>query len=62
VNTFISGIVDPPRKRMVKMTTMSVVVTMICLVSWDSRFRCKLSAKDTAPRKPHQHTQHIHMQ
>ena len=54
-NTFISGIVDPPRNRMVKMTMMRVVVTMICLVSRDSRFKCKLSAKDTAPRRPQQH-------
>jgi len=37
---------------MVKMTMISVVVTMICRVSRDSRFRCRLSANDTAPRRP----------
>ena len=36
---------------------MSVVVTMICRVSCVSRFKCKLSANDTAPRRPcHTHT------
>ena len=55
--TFMSGMVDPPRKRIVKMTMMSVVVTMICRVSCVSRFKCKLSANDTAPRRPcHTHT------
>ena len=56
IATFISGIVDPPRKRIVKMTMMSVVVTMICLVSRDSRFKCRLSANETAPRRPCQHS------
>jgi len=60
--TFKRGIVDPPRKRIVKMTMMSVVVTMICRVSSDSRFRCKLNANDTAPRRPmHAHARaHTH--
>jgi len=50
--TFIMGIVEPPRNRMVNRTMMRVVVTITYFFSRDSNSRWRLKANAIAPRKP----------